>query len=474
LGKEEKKNMLSPLRQPSLRRLGLVAVVAAAFPASWCGAGSGGACSLHQKFEAIDAASFDRAGQAVGISGDYAAVGADLANPGSVHLGGVVYVLFRNGAGPSLWGEVAQLSPSDAQSGDTFGVSVAIDGDLLVAGADGEDAVAPAAGAAYIFRRDQGGPGAWGEVIKLTPSQGQTLDSFGRRVAISGNTVVIGAPGVVGYTGEVYVFERNLGGPDNWGEAALLTASDAATGDYFGTAIAIDGDTILVGAHENDDTGFASGAAYILQRDGQNPQAWNEVVKLLAPDAAAYDYFGNAVALHGDVAVVCAWQDDDLGSNSGAAYVFGRNQGGPEAWGFVTKLTAADGVEGDMFGSSAAATANAIVIGAMLHGDVPGSNGAAYVFTTCDGDWTQTGKLVASQPAFFDTFGTSVDASGDTVIVGSPYDDGSAPDAGAAFIFDSKACGFLECPPCTGDTDQSGVVDVTDLIAVILAWGPCP
>ena len=164
--------------------------------------------------------------------------------------------------------EVKKLTASDAQADDTFGLSVALSGDSAIVGASGEDAGGTRAGAAYVFERNQGGPGNWGEVGKLTASDAQAGNVFGFSVAVSGDTAVVGASGEDAggnNAGAGYVFERDEGGTDNWGEVTKLTASDAHGGDFFGSSVAASGDTAVVGASDEDAGGDNAGAAYVFE-----------------------------------------------------------------------------------------------------------------------------------------------------------------------------------------------------------------
>jgi hypothetical protein len=165
---------------------------------------------------------------------------------------------------PLLHAQAAQLTASDAEDEDYFGGSVAISGDTAVVGAYEEDGAGSNRGAAYVFERNQGGADSWGQVTKLTASDAENDDYFGFSVAISGDTVVVGAydeDGAVINRGAAYVFERNQGGLDKWGEVTKLTASDAETGDRFGRSVAISGDTAIVGAYTEDGGGSWRGAA---------------------------------------------------------------------------------------------------------------------------------------------------------------------------------------------------------------------
>ena len=161
----------------------------------------------------------------------------------------------------ALLTEVRELLAPHGQADDRFGGDVAVSGDTAVVGASREDGGGSDAGAAYVFRRDQGGAGIWGEVTKLTASDAQAGDFFGNSVAISGDTVVVGAyeegTGTVGAfeegaggisAGAAYVFQRDQGGADNWGEVKKLAASDTQAFDQFGISVAVSGDTAVVGA----------------------------------------------------------------------------------------------------------------------------------------------------------------------------------------------------------------------------------
>ena len=320
--------------------------------------------SEQQKLTASDAAAFDEFGISVAISGDTAVIGAHLEGP-SFSESGAAYVFVRSGG---VWSEQQKLTASDTAPGDTFGISVAISGDTVVVGADQDDSLT---GSAYVFVRSGA---TWSEQQKLTTSDAATTDQFGHSVAISGETAVIGADlndDVVSNSGSAYVFIRS---GTTWSEQQKLTAGDAASGDRFGWAVAISGDTAAVGAIGNSDAGVNSGSAYIFVRSGVT---WTEQQKLTASDAAASDRFSWSVAVSGDTAVIGASEDDDLGAQSGSAYVFARSG---VTWSEETKLTASDGAASDKFGKSVAISGATAVIGASTHDDGSANSGAAYVF----------------------------------------------------------------------------------------------
>jgi len=335
---------------------------------------------------ASDGAGYDYFGKAVAIAGDTIVVGAHYHDVGGNETQGAAYVFERNQGGANAWGQAAYLTASDGEADDWFGGAVAIAGDTIVVGADDDDGGGYLdRGSAYVFERNHGGANAWGQIAHLIASPAGGFEYFGRAVAIADDTIVVGAPKHdVGYldNGAAYVFERNQGGADAWGQVTYLTASDRAARDYFGTRVAIAGDTIVVGAHNHDFGGNENqGAAYVFERNQGGADQWGQIKKLSAGDGAASDYFGSPVAIAGDTVVVGAYGDDiGASENQGSAYVFGRNYGGANTWGQVTHLTASDGAAGDQFGSVAIA-GDTVVVGAHYH-NIGGNEtqGAAYIF----------------------------------------------------------------------------------------------
>lgn len=294
----------------------------------------------------------------------------------------------------------AYLKASNTGQWDAFGDAVAIDGDTLVVGAYGEDNYA---GAAYVFVYDGTN---WSQQAYLKASNTGANDYFGRAVAIDGDTVVVGAyledsnngapsGDELNASGAAYVFVYAAG---FWTEQALLKAPIAEADEYFGAAVAVSGDTVVVGAYGKDTGVVNAGAAYVFVRDGPS---WSQQAYLKASNTGAGDYFGRAVAISGDTVVVGAYQED---SN-------------------------ATGIDGDDNNNSAT------------------DSGAAYVFVRDDINWSQQAYLKASNTENDDQFGYAVTISGDTVVVGAPLEDSSttgvnstannlATDAGAAYVFE--------------------------------------
>jgi hypothetical protein len=398
------------------------------------------------KLAADDGAAGDRLGFSVSLDGDTALVGASYADGGGSVDQGAAYVFYRDQGGAGAWGQVAKLTAADGAAGDRLGYSLSVAGDTAVVGAPNADpGGSEDRGAAYVFYRDQGGPDAWGQVAKLTVADGEADDWFGYSTSVNGDTVVVGAwqdNGGGGINqGAAYVFYRDQGGADAWGQVAKLTAAGGAAYDYFGSSVSVDGDTALIGAQLVDIGGHdAQGAAYVFYRNLGGADAWGQAATLTAADGAAQDYLGWSASLDADTAVVGAWQAD-VGGNAdqGAAYVFYRNLGGPDAWGQVAKLAAADGAAGDWFGYSVSVSGEAGVVGA-YRADPGGSvdQGAAYLFRRDQGGadaWGQVDRLTADDGAAGDWFGI-VSADGDTAVAGAPMADvGGAWDQGAAYVY---------------------------------------
>lgn len=223
--------------------------------------------------------------------------------------------------------ETAELIASDGAVGDHFGGSVALSGDTVVVGAAADDIGGNSSqGSAYVFVKPAAGwAGLLTESAKLVASDGAREDFFGASVAVSGDTVVVGAPdhkiGPNFFQGLAYVFvEPNGGWVGDLTEDAKLTTSDGAAFDNFGISVAISGDTVYAGAIEfNGD----QGAAYVIQKPtGGWAGTVRETAKLTASDGAAFDIFGTSVAVDGETVVVGADQDDDIDTDQGSAYVF--------------------------------------------------------------------------------------------------------------------------------------------------------
>ena len=383
---------------------------------------SGGTWIQQQKLTRSGAVAGDNFAYSVSVSGDTAIVGAHL-DDGDGFESGSAFVFTRSGG---TWTEQQRLTSSDIVARDKFGCSVSVSGDTIIIGAYGDDDAGSNSGSAYVFRQSGG---TWTQQKKLTASDGAAQDYFGYTVSVSGDTAIVGAWGnddAGANSGSTYVFWFNGG---TWTEQQKLTASDGAEGDHFGYSLSVSGDTAIIGAYEDDDDGSESGSAYIFERSGVT---WTVQQKLTASDAAAEDYFGYSVSVSGDTVIVGAHYDDDVGGSSGSAYVFARSGA---TWTQREKLTASDGVANDIFGISVSLSGDTAVVGSYGDDDGGSSSGSAYLFQhsagspggsistgsgpvsiTADkidlqGPITAAGQTVTLQPS---TAGHAVDLGSDT------------------------------------------------------------
>ncbi len=365
-------------------------------------AASAGAVTEHTKLAPIGGSDSHLFGWSVAVEGETAAVGAidDLGV-------GAVYIYERSRAD---WRGAAKLMASDRGLGQEFGRAVALSAETLVVGTMGGSVRGHQWGSVYVFTRSAG---MWTETDRISatdhPATLPYADGFGRAVAVSGDTIVVGASaadGAAPWSGAAYVFTR-VG--DSWLETAKLTPSDGISGDMFGRAVAVSGDTVVVGARRSDDQARCVDAAYVFSRSGDD---WEQVAKLVPSETDSRCGFGQAVAMSGETVVVGA---------SGAAYVFDR---AGKMWSRA-KLEASES-SGNTFGNSVAVEGDTVVVGDYYDG--PGM-GSVYGFSRSGGGWIETVKLVASDGSAEDQFGTSVALTDGTVVVGSPFD-------GSAYVFD--------------------------------------
>lgn len=315
---------------------------------------------------ASDASATDEFGYSVAIRGDRILVGARRDDPRALNSGSA-YVFRREING---WVQEAKLVPSDGQSGDEFGASVAIGDGWLVVGAPLDDDTGSNSGSVYFFRYDGS---AWVQAAKFSP--GVAADDVGRSMAMRGNRAVVGAPGDDqggSGAGAAYVFRRDGA---TWTQEAKLVASDNPFGDQLGIAVAIDEGVILAGANRDDVNGRSNtGAAVVFRLTGGS---WVQEARLIASDGMLSDFLGSAVALEGDTALVAAPFDDDNAVNSGTVYVFRRENG---VWSERERLRAHDPAAEDRLGSSVALSNGLALLGAPLDDDAGTSSGSLYAF----------------------------------------------------------------------------------------------
>jgi hypothetical protein len=360
-----------------------------------------------QKLTDPDGGSDGDFGAAVAISGGLAIVGNHV-DPIKGSFSGSASIFAFDG---TSWNLQAKLTASDEVANEEFGAAVAISGNMALIGAPHDSTLGLDSGAVYVFTFDGT---AWTQQAKLFFSgEGGDLSSFGAAIALSGNTAVIGAPGFYD-PGAAYVFTFD---GTAWTQQATLTASDGVNLDNFATAVSLSGDRALVGAYGNG----IGGAAYIFSFDGTT---WSQEAKLTGLDTRADDSFGFSVSLSGDLALIGA---PDKNQSRGAAYIFAFDGSN---WSQQTKLKITGAEKYDSFGSSVALSDTRAIIGAQKFMDP----GIVYEFALRRNVWTLRAQLLASDGVSGNYLGVSVALSGNTVLAGA--DDTFHPvDPGGAYIF---------------------------------------
>ena len=417
--------------------LGAALLAATGGPAAAGASGAtGGGLVVGQglKLAAGDAGAGDEFGFDVDIDGATAIVGAPLENEQT----GAAYVFVRDG---DSWVQEAKLVAYDGLAGDRFGWSVALSGDTALVGAYLKDDGGIDGGAAYAFRRTGT---TWASAVKLprTAHRAQGQENFGVAVEIEGDRALVAAylddldPGdaEVLPVGSVTVYERApaIGPGDVWTEGALLVASDGAANDRFGRSIALSGDTALIGAYQDDDGGNASGSAYVFVR---GPSGWSEQQKLVPQDHEAGDWFGYAVSLLGDRALIGAPLADLAGDASGAAITFTRSG---TSWSEEGLLVHEDIAAGDEYGFATDLAGELAIVGARHDVNELLTLGAAYVFrqsATRSVAFDDPVVLRAGDAEVDDEFGYAVATDGLGVVVGARFEDEGGDGAGAVYSY---------------------------------------
>ncbi len=432
------------------------------------GAAAGTACGQPgtTKLTASDAAAEAYFGYSIAVSGYVAVVGAPRDDNDNGVEAGAAYV-FRFNPFLQMWYEEAKLLAYDGDAYDRFGDAVAVDGETIVIGAYWDDDQGTDSGSAYVFQFD--GTDWIPDVEKLLADDGESGDHFGSAISVSGERLLIAAEydGDNGYhSGSAYIF-----GPDGdgWVQQAKLLATDGDVNDVFGVSVAIEDDTAIIAAYNDDnENGDDAGSVYVFRYSEM--ASWGQVDKLMASDGSTGDVFGVSVSLYGEYLVIGAFYDDDNGSNSGSAYVFKYDESSA-TWVEQQKLLPADGAMEDYFGRSVSIFDDEIVIGAFYDDDTGLNSGSVYVFKYASPveTWFEKAEVSPLNGDVEDGVGEAVANSGDFAISGAWGDDEMGVNAGAVHVYSQRWPS--SCPDLNGD----GVVDVLDLLAVLGAWGvTCP
>ncbi|MEW6251805.1 MAG: hypothetical protein AB1716_14260 [Planctomycetota bacterium] len=380
-------------------------------------------------------------GLSLAMSGDTVVVGAPEAEIYGLSTG-TAYVLRRDAGGPERWGIVARVLQPDPVPDEHFGWAVAIDGDTVAVGAP----FGTPPDRVLIYYRNQGGPEAWGLVTQLLVYS----HDFGCSLSLSGDRLLVGRDE------GALMFERNQGGPDHWGQVAVFP-NPGTTNNYYGWSVGLSGDTAVIGAFRDDTHGWLAGGAFVYRRDAGGPNCWGQVAELRPDPPQNPDRFGRAVAIAGDTIVVGADQDAYMAAGTGYASVYGRDQGGPENWGLLARLTAEENrLPQDCFGAAVAVCGDLVAVGAPRW--IGSGRGKLCLYSRNHGGSGQWGQLATfyGWVALNGLFGSAVATNGPQVLASAPTG------AGAVFAHANDAT------IRAGDVNCDGRVDFGDINYFVL------
>ena len=389
------------------------------------------------KLTASDQLAFNFLGFSTSISGNTIASGALGVAVGGNSNQGAAYVFVKSAGGWTDTTQTAELTASDGQAQDQFGAAISVDRDVIVVGADNANVGRNAGqGAAYVYIRPQSG---WTNTshfsAKLTASDGAAGDEFGVSAVVSGNTIVVGAPGANSHQGAAYLFVQPASGWTNMTETAKLTASDALANWQLGISVGISGTTVVIGSY-GAGRSLNEGAAYVYVEPWGGWMNMAQTAKLTASDSVSGAELGESVSIEGDTVVAGARFDPVSGDQSrGAVYVFVEPSGGWSNATQTAKLIASDGMANDWFGQAVSLSGKTLAVGAL---GVAGGRGAAYLFAEPSTGWRNTShfaaKLMSLDGVINDQLGLSLALTRSALAVGSPCN-GCVDGLGAVYVF---------------------------------------
>lgn len=382
------------------------------------------------KLSAPDGAEWDRFGNAVALDGDTAIVGSFRDKNSNGEYAGAVYVFeLQNGA----WEMTTKLTAQDRKKNASFGERVALSGDRAIVSAPTEPhSDTQARGAAYIYHRSGG---EWQLEADLRPVARVEDNHFGSAVAIDDDLALVGDKGgptdAGEQTGVMYAFSRSSG---DWQREDVFWPDNDSVDQQFGSAISLDGDNALIGAHETEVAGQnRAGVAYVFSR---TDDGWQQESTLVADDVNRVDQFGSALSLAGETAVISSPTDEDPYADDlpvGSAYVFSRTGDG---WQQQTKLMGDEG-QTHVFGSAVRLRENITFIGA-AGDEANGENaGAVFVFTKSSDGWQRETKVLPEDGDSEDLFGNAIDVAERTLLVGATKDEQpNGKLSGSAYVYE--------------------------------------
>jgi len=355
---------------------------------------------------------------------------------------GVEAVFHRQSAG---WNSLGGAVGLNATGGDQLGYSVSVDGEFLVAGAplDSVNGMV-GAGSVHLYRRDANTVTRWNFVKVIPAGDVQIGANFGTAVDIDGDVMVVGAPGWDS-RGAVYVFHRNEGGADAWGQVKRIDLPFILNGDDFGAAVALEDGLLVVGAPgDNIGPAIDAGIGYVFSRHVGGTSNWGFLDAFGKPAAVSFEFFGAAVDVSEGLILVGAPLADETGASSGGGYLFSRPSGGA-TWEYLDTLSLNQFTGGERLGGSVSLDGDYCVMGATGYGYPAFDAGTAVVFrVSAGGNWFHEARLSVGdlEPAGVLQslrFGSAVAMKGEQVVIGaSGFDDGALDNVGAVYLYEQN------------------------------------
>ncbi|MFA6597044.1 MAG: hypothetical protein WCS69_04915, partial [Ignavibacteriaceae bacterium] len=352
---------------------------------------------------------------AVAIDGDYAVVGSYLDDANGISNSGSAYIFYWNG---SVWTEQAKLTASDGNIDYQFGKKVAISGDRVIVSSVGTYST-NIKGRVYVFKRNGN---AWTEESILMASDGSARDLFGADLAILNDEIIVTATDINLYKGAAYFFKYEN---NNWNEKQIFTPTSTTEFKQFGESIAIDENSILVGSPGDSYGGYSThGSAYIFIKE---EDLWIEKKRLIPNDSLARKSFGTSVALNNGVAII-----GDVNTTPEKVYIFSKIN--ESTW---TQLdTIKSGFDNStLFGYDLAVDNDYILLGCKNNSEIAYQSGAVYVYKKIGNQWSFDEKIFHPDSEWSGEFGSGVACKNGRYIIGANYTAGKNPESGAAFIY---------------------------------------
>ncbi len=395
-----------------------------------------------QTLLADDGMAGDFFGFDIEIHNNLLAIGASSAQPNGNFEEGAVYLFNRQSANDDQWSFLQKITRTDLGQGPRLGLAIEISDDFLFISAphfraDGPGScntgVSDGPGRVFVYQQDSM-TGLWNEFLTITPDDSQNCDEFGSDLQLIHDTLYVGsrfAPGASAFSGGVYVFQRNEGGPDSWGQVFKVIGPSGQT--EFGVAVAVHNNDMIIGQRRFNNS---AGNAQLYARSSPNSQDWTFSQNLVGANVSIGDEYGITVAIDGDWIVVGSGIDDiGVANQSGSADVFHRNLGGPNNWGRLQNLNQNPPITSGLFGNPIQFNNNRLYIGA--RGTETGPTGMVleFIFDETAGLWVETNEFIGSDTASSDTFGGGFGVDQGTLVIGATLDDNNGADSGTAYSF---------------------------------------